>query len=224
MSQLTAIAALTLCACGLFPQSTDAGTVNPCPDPNYPLVCPNQECCPSGFPYECGGKCYTAASPCHGSYVTCGNIGAQSCGTGTYWDSAQGACVPTASQQQTITINATVDFPNPAKSYSWSPLYYAVSRNAAVPATGWGDVNAVCCGGRFCSCCLNGCTRLPLNVTLSNLQTTPPETLHIFAYWSVDGASAGPGPNDPQGSASVNIVSGTNVYNVPLTLCSGGGC
>jgi hypothetical protein len=41
---------------------------DPCP---HELTCPNSTCCPLGFPFQCGGGCYQAATSCGASYVTC---------------------------------------------------------------------------------------------------------------------------------------------------------
>lgn len=42
--------------------------VDPCPGK---LTCKNKVCCPYGFPYECGGRCYEQASSCGGSAIEC---------------------------------------------------------------------------------------------------------------------------------------------------------
>ncbi len=39
---------------------------NPCPNQ---LTCSNHECCPAGYPYECGSSCY--ASPCGSGQIEC---------------------------------------------------------------------------------------------------------------------------------------------------------
>jgi hypothetical protein len=77
------------------------GSNNPCPDPSAPLTCPNGLCCPSGYPYECNGQCYTSPSVCGANVTTCGASGnpggnpggnPSQCGSGTHYDSSTGAC------------------------------------------------------------------------------------------------------------------------------------
>ena len=42
--------------------------VDPCPGK---LTCKNKVCCPIGYPYQCNGQCFTAASACGEDYVLC---------------------------------------------------------------------------------------------------------------------------------------------------------
>lgn len=54
--------------------------LDPCPGE---LTCPNGVCCPVGYPFDCGGKCYPTAAACGASYTTCsGKSGAGGAGAG----------------------------------------------------------------------------------------------------------------------------------------------
>lgn len=73
-------AAVSLCG-GM---SNGCNNLDECPGE---LTCPNGVCCPSGEPYECNGKCYSASSPCGTTYTTCtasGSSGSSTtCGLGS---------------------------------------------------------------------------------------------------------------------------------------------
>jgi hypothetical protein len=70
-SALVAIGLLGIAAAGCF----STPKIDPCPGK---LTCPNEVCCPQGFPFACHGQCYASAAGCNGSsYVTCaGSSGA----------------------------------------------------------------------------------------------------------------------------------------------------
>lgn len=60
-------------AIGLFGIATagclSTPKIDPCPGK---LTCPNEVCCPHGFPFACHGQCFASAAGCSGSnYVTC---------------------------------------------------------------------------------------------------------------------------------------------------------
>jgi hypothetical protein len=74
-------------------------SIGPCPGE---LTCPNEQCCPAGYPFECGGQCYTNASVCGSSYVTCAGTGADGgeagvpCSPGDHPAWMQGECASVA--------------------------------------------------------------------------------------------------------------------------------
>ena len=219
--RLGCIGLATLCLVAFGCRRPTPTNNSPCPDPNNPLVCSTIGCCPVGYPYACDGHCYADASSCS-SYVYCDGSGGGSAGSG---GGGSGGGGPAG---EPFSVNITVDYfhftcPIAGQSlpYEWAPLYVALDSGSSFPAVGWsaGSIKVACDGDQAYCGGFSPTTTVLFPQTLTITGNAPrPSTMHAFAYWSQDGTSAGPGSADPSGQAAIDLVAGTEVYDVAIKL------
>jgi hypothetical protein len=102
----------------------DPTITDPCPGM---LTCPDENCCPSGFPYHCGTQCFP--QPCTGTQLTCVSPSrTDGCYGGTWNGSYSGTFMPAGGGMMAISGSIVFDITS-----------HAIS--ASQPASGTGTID-----------------------------------------------------------------------------------